>query len=330
MPANLIFESNSLVIDDYGIEHNQSVPSQTANNFYVKFKLKRNVSITGIPRQIICDSLLLVNTQCMISLRASNSTSKSINIILNPTQSLVVNNTCLFSTRLTQEDCEYLYRTVNGNDIGLKWTMDGFGIPLNPAVGITVKFTLNQFNQGGEYMISNNNFITKIADPAGLSNRFSCEFSLELPAISSTAPPTIVSLWPELQIMFNDLNSAIEQFRKSSSPTDYDRVLSLIKKSLDKIKAFKNITGLSDELYVQTGRLTNVGATQASNEVINAIFSMMQEIYNIASKSVHRKTLGSGQPFDFQPDLADSEFMLVSALSIAKFFKSKVGIYFPS
>ena len=64
-------------------------------------------------------------------------------------------------------------------------------------------------------------------------------------------------------------------------------------------------------------------------EIIDDIFTMIQSIYNNASKSVHQKTLNTHLLFDYQPDLHYAELVLVAALSLANFIKAKVATYYP-
>ena len=227
---------------------------------------------------------------CVYSITTGDSNTSAIKINLSPSENtLVVGSTCNFETILTQQDCEYLIKLAKGKDFVFNWIIKGLALPTELDLRIPIEFTVCDTEHGGYQSVSQNDFIDKFVRGVGLDNVFSYNVSLDFPLVSVNAPPSVKLLLKCLQTTMKDLNTAVEQFRRSRDSTDYNRVISSVRQSLDKLKTFNKKSDPSRRIFSQTKKITDSGGEEAATEIINSMFFMMSELFNISSKSVHHR-----------------------------------------
>jgi hypothetical protein len=338
-------EGRKRVLDFSGLEiaDNNDLPSQPRFRLFVKFKLhdKMTIKYQG-GRFAECDSIIIVDAQCKLTLHTSNQIITTIRLTTQEDRRMYTYGPYFFSTFIHPTDAEKLMSFIQGDTIYIEWKINGYASALirEPTPIMRFEVSNSQDDTDKWPQIGYQDFINNIANRLGLDNSYMTEYPLQIPSalISSTQLPNGVSgLLPDLSTLFTNLQNAVDRMRHARSNNDYRQVMDSVKTSVDSLRIYlkdpAHKKDLAKELYVDPGIVSNIdptGGDSAAEDLLEKLGNIVENLYQIASKPAHpmlRPKKGATLRFRFSPDLSDAEFALQIGLSSAKYLVSKCRTY---
>jgi hypothetical protein len=338
-------EGTKRVLDFAGFEiaGNSDLPSQPRFRLFVRFKLHDKITIKYQGSRFDeCDSVIVVDAQCNLTLHTSNQVITRIRLPTQEDRRMYTNGPYFFSTFIHPSDAEKLMSITQGKTILVEWRINGYASALVPEFTPIMRFEVsNSLDDTDKWpQIGHQDFINNIANRLGLDNSYLTEFPLQIPSalLSSTHMPNGVSgLLPDLNTLFTNMQNAVDSIRHARSNNDYRQVMDSVKTSVDTLRIYLkdpvHKKDLAKELFVDPGVVTNIDATggdKAAEDLIEKFENILENLYQIASKPAHpmsRPNKGKPLRFRFNPDLSDAEFALQIGLSSAKYLISKCRTY---
>lgn len=235
-----------------------------------------------------------------------------------------------FSKTFSPADAEVLSSWREGESVNISWNFRGYAILNQPSSG-ALFFQDTTQAANNPPTIASPDFIKKILQPLGMSNRMIVEIPVETPRlldIVAPLPTGIGSLKDSLKLLISHLQNALERSRTASTATDFRSVIIEIRAPLDSIKTFTDYQQLGKELFVDTGIIRDVdheAAKEAAAEIIRDIWDSFKSLHSIASKPMHTTTK-TGKRFSISPERIDAGFALLDALSKAKYLNERIEV----
>ncbi|MGH9963999.1 MAG: hypothetical protein ACRD5E_04100 [Nitrososphaeraceae archaeon] len=338
-------EGRKRVLDfsGYEIAGNNDLPSQPSFRLFVKFKLHDKMTIIYQGRRFgDCDSIIIVDAQCNLTLHTSKQVITTIRLPTQEDRRMYTYGPYFFSTFIHPTDAEKLMSIIRGDTIYVEWKINGYASALVRGPTPIMRFEVSNSQDDTDKwpQIGYQEFVNNIANRLGLDNSYMAEFPLQIPSslLSSTQIPNGVSgLLPDLSTLFTNMQNAVDNIRHARSNNDYRQVMDSVKTSVDTLRIYlKNPVhkrDLAKELFVDPGVVSNIdptGGDKAAEDLIEKFVNILENLYQIASKPAHtmlRPNKGGPLRFRFNPDLSDAEFALQIGLSSAKYLISKCRTY---
>lgn len=331
------------------IEYGELRVSQSLNSvgkrhqIDVVFSLRGSLSINQPePKQTFSScELMFLNTSCEIKL--VNET-KEKRFILKPLGStkLSLSEDIIFSILVDPKDIEELNTWVNGEFISVKWNLCGYILVLDVVQPILpISIYISNWTDNNKPKISYSQFISEFMKPLNLNSFFIDEFPLKISDnILSIEYNTISikTLIIDLESLIKNLNNAVIKLRSANQNLDYLEVMNKVKSSLDIIRKYSKLENkdkvkdLGYELLIKTGVINKIdsqrGEDIAATEFMSDFCSILESLYQIASKPAHPITKGKdGKRFSMSPDRSEATFVTEIGLSAAKYLISRINIY---
>lgn len=339
----LKFEHNgiqSAEFSDLRIEKTDGIPSDSKSMLILMLNMKNGAYVweeeDGSSKMLhTVDEVFLLNrAECRLRLKTEGS-GKSMEISLRSQDTRVYKGGYVkFSKTISPVDAEFLSSWRQGETVNVSWSVDGYALLGSTNIGTSaLHFNMTNESDGKKQpSIAPRDFIQKLIQPMGLSNRMIVELPVEVPGIlnsATTLPPGISALKPHLGTLLRHLQAAIGQMRNAGTAADFRSVMSEIRTPLDSILNFQSKSDLAKELFIDTGIIRDVdpgAALEASEEIIEDIWESFRNLHDIDSKPLHTttKTRKNKLSFTMSPEKADAEYVLTEALAKAKYLNTRI------
>lgn len=282
-----------------------------------------------------CSEIILINT--VLELEFISDDNSKIKFFMKPDSSsfdprLNIGSNTIFSTKLTTNDIEKLYKVKKGQRVFLRWNLRGYGSVNINNVNHIIFINESNFTESKNMLphLNSHDFDSEILKITNLSKEFIVNFPIQMQInTNSTFSAELNSLIDELKICISNLEEAVNIFRNSNSIYDYKLVMLYIKSALDSIRKYNFKKQIGKELLIKPGIIGNVdpsGGDIAAEEVIDDFFRIMDHIYQIVSKPGHKITRKPHSlKFNMSPDRAETIFCLTVSLSSAKYLFEKIN-----
>lgn len=191
-----------------------------------------------------------------------------------------------------------------------------------------IKYDTSKFIDA-ELLILQDDWVEKVIKPLGMGERFIVEIPCKLPTIpEGTLSPDLNDLKEKLEKGILKLKDAIDEYNKGR---DAEKCIAKVREASDNlhgIKTFEIKYGVGKPKDLDSIRLyseflienTRTGSEEISNEIMQSIEIIIDQIFNMSSKVPHGLTRKK-ETFDYEPSCEDAE-MILGIMSLTCYWMS--------